>query len=371
MQRQARKELSLTNEVIWIDLENSPHVVFFKPIIEELRKRAYKVVVTARDCFQVCGLADRVGLPYKRIGRHYGKSKTLKVTGLFIRCLKLLPFALMNKPTLALSHGSRSQLLLSKTLGITSIIIGDYEHTQHLTGLYPTWTIAPELIPDNVIKQKKDRVFRYPGIKEDVYVPGFKPDPTLFNELGINRKDLLATIRPPATEAHYHNPESENLFRAAVEHLGQRQDMQMVLLPRNSRQEAVIRKQWPGMCNSGKILIPDHVVDGLNLIWYSDLVISGGGTMNREAAALGVPVYSIFRGRIGAVDSYLSDKGRLTLLSSVDDVYSKIVIEKRHRPAMPEQNNRLAMQSIVNTVGAILSQKDTVSIGNPEKISHG
>jgi len=46
---------------IWIDLDNTPHVPFFKPIIRELEKRGHEVVLTARDAFQVCELADRMG----------------------------------------------------------------------------------------------------------------------------------------------------------------------------------------------------------------------------------------------------------------------------------------------------------------------
>jgi predicted glycosyltransferase len=121
-------------------------------------------------------------------------------------------------------------------------------------------------------------------------------------------------------------------------------------------QRSFVVKKWPRWCTEGKILIPAQVVDGLNLIWHSDLVVSGGGTMNREAAALGVPVYSIFRGKIGAVDKYLADNRRLTLLESIDDVYTKIALIKRHRSAKLEHTNPAALQSIVGNIIAILEE---------------
>ena len=108
------------------------------------------------------------------------------------------------------------------------------------------------------------------------------------------------------------------------------------------------------MCEEGKIIIPEKVVDGLNLIWNSDLVISGGGTMNREAAALGVPVYSIFRGKIGAVDRYLSENGRLTLIKNIEDIRTKITLVKREQQLAPKQKNNSALKSIVDGVISVI-----------------
>lgn len=344
--------MSNSKKKIWIDLDNSPHVVFFKPIIDELEKRGYSVVLTARDCFQTCGLADMYKFQYKRIGKHYGKHLFLKVTGLLLRALQLTPTAMKEKPALALSHGSRSQVLAAYLLKIPSIVIADYEHATMTTR--PNWVIVPEVIPDDAIKINKNHILKYPGIKEDVYVPDFAPDPTLINKLCINSKNIIVTIRPPATEAHYHNPQSEELFHAVMDFLGQREDVIMVLLPRNERQASQIKKMWLSMCEEGKIIIPEKVVDGLNLIWNSDLVISGGGTMNREAAALGVPVYSIFRGKIGAVDRYLSENGRLTLIKNIEDIRTKITLVKREQQLAPKQKNNSALKSIVDGVISVI-----------------
>ena len=335
---------------IWIDLDNSPHVPLFAPIAKELEARGHSVVFTARDCFQVCGLADLMGLQYERIGRHYGKNPVLKLAGMVMRSVQLAPIALRQKPDLAISHGSRSQLLLATMLRIPSILMMDYEFVRALVFMRPNWIMVPELMPDSALKFDPSCILRYPGIKEDVYAPSFQPDPKILTELNLTRNDLIVVLRPPAQQAHYHVAESDDLFHAALEYIGSQSNVRVVLLPRNEQQGVWIRKQWPELFRSGRMMIPDRAVDGLNLIWHADLVISGGGTMNREAAALGVPVYSIFRGQIGAVDRYLADSGRLTLVESQNDVHSKIRLQKRVRRDRFENGSRNALTAIVDQV---------------------
>lgn len=337
---------------IWIDLDNSPHVPFFHPIIRELKKE-YQVIATARDCFQVCGLADLYKMEYLKIGRHYGKNVLFKFAGLLIRSLQLAPEVFWMKPDLALSHGSRSQLILSDLLGIPSLLIMDYEYSAHIE---PTWLMLPEVIPASSINFNPDRILRYPGIKEDVYVPAFCPDPAIIEDLRLPANEVIVTVRPPATEAHYHNRKGEQLFVNCMEFLVRNMKMtKVVVLPRNERQERFIRQRWAGPLASGKLSIPAKVINGLNLIWHSDLVISGGGTINREAAALNVPVYSIFQGKIGAVDRYLAEKGRLTLVKDGSGL-SRISLVKRNRSKRPSRNNS-ALGEIVGNIKSIVEGK--------------
>jgi hypothetical protein len=343
---------------IWIDLDNSPHVPFFVPIIEELKQRGHKILLTARDNAQVLGLVDYYHLDCKRFGHHYGKNKLFKVLGIGTRALQLAPLILREKPDLALSHGSRTQIVLTSLLGIPSIIIFDYEYAnQGIAGFRPKWVMVPEVISDSLIKTDHSHVLRYPGIKEDVYVPRFRPDPEIRQRLGLDKNDLVVTVRPPASDAHYHNPMSDVLFRFVVEFLSQNEAVRMVLLPRNDRQAISLRREWSELFSSGKIRIPEQVMDGLNLMWFSDLVISGGGTMNREAAALGVPVYSIFCGKIGAVDQYLAAQGRLTLLEHADDVRNKVRLVRRKPTAQPDTHSRPALDRIVENVAFILERE--------------
>ena len=340
---------------IWIDLDNSPHVPFFTPIIEELRKLGHTVVVTARDCFQVCDLADLMHLDYRRVGRHYGKHTFWKLTGLGWRSLQLLPEIVRDRPQLAISHGSRSQLVAANLLRIPSVTVADYEFAKIWMIVRPSWVITPEVIPSDRINCASERVLKYPGIKEDVYVPRFKPDSSVLTRLGLNGSaGIRALIRPPATEAHYHRPETDELFSAVLTFLSSRSDVKIVLLPRNEHQANDIREKWATLFHKGQALIPNQVVDGLNLIWHSDLVISGGGTMNREAAALGVPVYSIFRGETGAVDRYLASEGRMTMLEKPEDVGTKLLLRKRNRNPTPL--SQVTLQAIVKHVESILEQ---------------
>jgi len=339
---------------IWIDLDNSPHVPFFVPIIEQLQERNYSVVVTARDCFQVRELADLFHLNYTLIGHHSGKSKIRKVAGLCFRALQLMPTVLREKPDLAISHCSRAQLIASVCLGIPSLQMGDYEFATGWAFIRPTWHMCPEVIPDRAVEPASKQTLKYPGIKEDVYVSRFVPKPGIRQQLGICEKDVVVTLRPPASEAHYHTQQSDELFDAAVEFLSKTPEVKLVVLPRNEKQALCLRKRWPQLFSNGAMRIPAKVVDGLNLIWHSDLVISAGGTMNREAAALGVPVYSVFRGKIGAVDQYLSKMGRLTLIESREDLRTKVFLARRERPAKPQQKHTAALSYIVERIVAIM-----------------
>jgi uncharacterized protein len=333
---------------IWIDLDNSPHVPFFLPIIEELERKGYQVILTARNSYQVCELLKFHHISCRVIGGHWGKNRALKILGTLLRATQLVPAMIGKGADLAVSHGSRAQLLSSTVLGIPTVMIVDYEFTAKVAALKPDWILMPHFIPNDSAQKAKKQVMRYPGLKEDVYVPRFRPDPSLRSDLGLSSRDLVVTLRPPATEAHYHNAEAEVLMDAALNLLVGRPDVRVILLPRNEKQAQVLQRDWAKWIQNKKIIIPEHVVDGLNLIWISDLVISGGGTMNREAAALGVPVYSIFRGLIGGVDKYLVSSGRLVLIESVEDVQTKIVLKRRESAGQ----NSAQLTSVLDTVVA-------------------
>jgi predicted glycosyltransferase len=273
----------------------------------------------------------------------------------------MLPLVIREKPILALSHGSRTQLLVASFLGIRSLEIIDYEHTRTLPFSHPDWMVIPEVLAGGDVNQDRNRILEYPGIKEDIYVPRFRPDASLRGALNVKESDIVVTIRPPATDAHYFVPESQELFVATMNHLAGR-NVRMIVLPRNEKQRAFIRKSWPALLEKRTIIIPDKVLDGLNLLWHSDLVISGGGTMNREAAALGVPVYSIFRGKIGAVDRYLAQTGRLVLLEKEDDLRSRLLLKKREIPDRPLQANTAALEALVRTITAVANTADEKQI---------
>jgi predicted glycosyltransferase len=341
---------------IWIDLENTPHIPFFRPIIRELRKQGHQVVLTARDGYQTCEMAGFHSLEYQKVGHHYGKRTVAKAWGLLARSCQLMGFARHERPGLALNLGSRSQNLAAKLMGIPVVEIMDYEHTAESRLLESRWYLTPETVCSDVYDGKTThRVRTYEGIKEDVYVPDFQPDGMIVDQLGLRDAEVVVTARPPATEAHYHNPEAEVLFARFMERALECPGAKVVLLPRNKRQEGELRSRHPQWFESSKVVIPECVVDGLNLIWHSDLVVSGGGTMNREAAAMAVPVYSVFRGPVGAVDRLLCDQKRLTLIESCDDVDQKIQLVPRLRGHMPDSTGSGALADILGHLAAIIA----------------
>jgi predicted glycosyltransferase len=230
----------------------------------------------------------------------------------------------------------------------------DYEHAQIVPFARPKWMIIPEALSRKNFPLKFYYIRQYPGIKEDVYVPDFRPNPLLKKELGLRDDDINITVRPPADEAHYHNTESDRLLMALMTRIGQTPGIRAILLPRNQRQEQFLRASHPDWFGESKAIVPSRAVDGLNLLWYSDLVVSGGGTMNREAAALGIPVYSIFRGRIGAIDRMLEQEGRLIMIQNTEDIWTKIRFERRQSNVFSEGQPRPGLAKIVDHIENII-----------------
>ncbi len=337
--------------IIWIDLDNSPHVLFFYPIIRELRKKGVEIIITARDFAQVYSLAALFGLECIKVGRHYGKNMVLKVAGTAIRAIELYPIIRKAKPSLAFSHGSRSQLILSKILGIPSLLAMDFEGAKGFPLLNPSMVLLPEVLYKKLNKNGNGKnLLQYPGIKEDVYVPEFLPDKSIVDEFDLKDDDVIVTLRPPATLAHYHNSKSEFLFEEIVKRLLSFDNIKVFILPRTVEQGEEIRNRWYTGFEEKKLIIPAKVVNGLNLMYHSDLVISGGGTMIREAAALRIPSYSFFQGEIGAVDRFLVADQRLMLISSLDDIMNKLRIEKKGTVAIKENETSPALNHIVALV---------------------
>ncbi|MBT8383117.1 MAG: DUF354 domain-containing protein [Ignavibacteriaceae bacterium] len=341
-------------KLVWIDVDNSPHVLFFHPIIEQLKKRDVNVFVTARDYAQVFDLLNLFRIEYKKVGRHYGKNILLKSLGTFLRVLQLIMVVFRKKPCLTISHGSRSQCIAGNILGIKVAVAFDYEHTKEVPLFQPDIVLVPEMIPEEKTMSIKN-VFRYKGIKEDVYVPYFKPNPGIREKLGINNSKIVVAIRPPATLAHYHTLESDKLFKELLKFLKDSEKTYIIITPRTKDQEAEIRSQWKEEFRTGKFYIPAKVMNGLDIIWNSDLVVSGGGTMIREAAALNVPAYSTFGGQVGAVDNYLESIGRLIILRDETDIKNKIKLEKRNLTLNKSNEGSGVLDEITNYIISYLN----------------
>lgn len=337
-------------KLVWIDLENSPHVPLYLPIMEEIKRRGYDVTLTLSDAYQTKELADRYGMSYECLGRHRGKNRILKAYGVLARARQLYRFGRRQSPALAVGS-SRGLRIAANALRIPHVTLTDYEHGARVPLTRTNKILAPDVIPVESFGNNWKRVCQYPGLKEDVYVPRFEPDPSLLPSLGIGGDEIVVTVRPPASVAHYHNPESDVLFVTAIEHILAHPGTRTVILPRTPGQDEDIRERWSQSFSDRRLIIPDKAVDGLNLLWHSDLAISGGGTMNREAAVLRIPVYSIFRGPLGAVDKHLSDTGRLTLVSTPEALTTSVRVERRtNRQERRTVGNPATLPFIVDAV---------------------
>jgi uncharacterized protein len=306
---------------IWIDVTNSPHVVFFRTLVALLADRGHDVTITARDFAQTVELLEDGRLEHTVVGPpHGGASRIRKVQAMGWRLHALRRFAGPHGFDLALSHASHELPLVARSLGIPSAYAFDYEFAlaQHWIGCRSaTRVVVPETIPQarlDRIGARASKVRRYPGLKEEYYLHGFSPDPRAPEELGLDRSRVVAVVRTPPDVSLYHR-HGNPLFTTVIERLGSDPDVHAVALPRTPAQrEALVARGLPSL------VVPPRAVDALSLVALADLVVSAGGTMNREAAALGTPVWTTFAGRIGAVDERLVDDGRLRILRSADDL---------------------------------------------------
>ncbi len=304
---------------VWIDIENLPNVLFFEPIIKELKKRGHNALVTARNYAQLFNLLEVYSIAHTKIGRHYGKNKYLKMAGGVIRSLQMFNWSIGKNIDVAVGFGSRTLALSCFLRKIPNITMYDYEYVSiHLLNKWADKIIVPDAIPVEFVTQrgaKKNKVFQFPGYKEEIYAGRFRYTNNVIENLGIDKSKIIVTIRPPATLAHYHNKKSEMLFANLINIISTNNALEAIIFPRTQAQIKELRRK-----NLKNVHILTKPVNGLALIWNSDIVISGGGTMIRESAVLGVPAYSFFTGKKAAVDKKLEREGKIVFLSSMDDL---------------------------------------------------
>jgi predicted glycosyltransferase len=308
---------------VWVDLTNSPHVLVMRPLIEAMRADGHEVEVTARDFAQTLELCERFGIEHTAVGRHRGGKLASKALGLFDRSLALARWARRRRFDVAIGHGSNDVTVAAKLLRVPSATSFDYEWAtvQHTVNCrLARAVVVPEAIPAERLYRygARGKLRPYAGLKEEYYLADFEPDPAVLAELGLDRAQPLAVVRTPPEVSLYHRFEND-LFRQVLERLRGRQT---VVLPRTQAQRDELARM-------GGFTVPEHAVDAQSLIAFSDLVISAGGTMNREAVALGTPVFTTFEGKLGAVDERLLGEGRLKRLSNPEEV----TLEKRQDAA--------------------------------------
>ncbi len=297
---------------IWVDLTNSPHVLVLRPIIDVLRARGAEVRVTARDFAQTIQLCERLGVEHEVIGRHRGERLVAKAIGLADRSAALTRWARRaGRFDLALGHGSNDVTVAARLLRIPCSTMFDYEWAtvQHTINCrLAQAVVVPEAIPPERLDRygARRKLQRYPGLKEEYYLADFEPDRAVIDELGLDDAQPIAVVRTPPSVSLYHRFEND-LFARVLDRL---RGTQTVVLPRVEQQRA----QLDGF------VVPERAIDAQSLVALADVVVSAGGTMNREAVALGTPVWTTFEGRLGAVDERLIAEGRLRRLEDPEQL---------------------------------------------------
>ncbi|MFQ5426343.1 MAG: DUF354 domain-containing protein [Gaiellales bacterium] len=300
---------------VWIDITAPAHVLVFRPLIDLLRRDGTDVAITTRAYAQTLELLELHGIEAEAIGRHGGRSRIGKLRAITERFPSLVRWARRSAFDVALAHGSHELTMAARRLGIPSATMFDYEFAvlqHHLGCRAATRVLVPEAIPPERMERfgaRPPKLVQFPGLKEEYYLSDFSPDPGLLERLSIDTEKVLVIVRTPPDVSLYHR-RSNPLFPQLIAHLGEQPGVQAIVLPRTDEQRTYLR----GL-QLASLTVPDEALDAQSLIAFSDLVVSAGGTMNREAAALGVPVYTTYGGRLGGVDEMLIREGRLRPLT--------------------------------------------------------
>jgi predicted glycosyltransferase len=306
---------------IWIDLSNSPHPLLFLPVARELERRGEEVLITARDNAQTAELARERWNDVEVIGGNSPRSLAPKAVALTRRSLDLRRWARANRPDVALSHNSYAQIIAARALRMPIVTAMDFEHqpANHLAFRAADTILVPDVLPRSVIRRQgatASKVRPYDGMKEEVYLGDFDPDPSVLPLLGLDRngEQAIVVLRTPPGRAIYHRFENP-LFVEVLKTLGDQPDVKAVVLTRQPEQRRMIAGLGLPNC-----VVPERALDARSLMYQADLVIGAGGTMTREAALLGVPTFSVFAGKSPAVDRALQSRGRLERLTRADQV---------------------------------------------------
>ncbi len=335
---------------IWIDLENSPHVLFFEPVIAALRRRGHDVIVTGRRFCNTLPLSRARNIPVRVIGNGYDTGRTHVIKRCFhvVRRKQLQRFARRQRFDVAASHGSRTQTSAAAALGIPAWVAIDYEHAYLRDLRRAECLMTPSIMPADAFDHAgipRAVIRHYDGLKEDVYLHGFRPVTDMRRRLGLIDDERLVVFRPASDNAHYGSDAGRIIEERLLSRLAQQERVRIVVLPRTEHQRRRLRAFETA---DGKVHLPAAVLDGPSLIHSADLVVSGGGTMAREAAVLGVPAISSFTGRLGAVDTFLVREGRMRLVRRVDDVDALGRVRRHGAPV--SQSSALPLQQIVDSI---------------------
>ena len=342
---------------IWVDLTNTAHVVVLRPLVELLEGDGHEVTLTARPLSHTVGLLEEWGHPYTLLGQHGGAGRAGKARAAAGRLPRLVRFARGRRFDFALAHGSTDLPAVCRLLRVPNTTMFDYEWAalqHHWNCRLASRVLVPDVIPAERLRPygaRPPKLVRYPGLKEEYYLAGFEPDETVLEDLGVDGGRILCVVRTAPSYALYLGGSENPLLPRILERLAAEENTETVVLPRTAAQADAIRA-----LGLDRLIVPGHAVDGRSLVALADALVSAGGTMNREAAVLGTPVWSIFEGRLGAIDELLAAEGRLRFLRNP----AEIELEKKPPHAWRDRKRRdpadllrLALPSLGDVSGAL------------------
>ena len=322
---------------VWADLTNTAHVLVLRPLVERLEADGHDVTLTARPLSHTVELLEDWGHPHTVLGYHGGVSRLGKARAALARAPQLLRFARGRRFDCALAHGSTDLPPACRALRIPNTTMFDYEWAalqHHANCRLANRVLVPDAIPAERLARygaRPPKLVRYPGLKEEYYLADFVPDPTLLEELKPPEDAVLCVVRTAPSYALYLGGSENELLPGLLRRLSADERTQTVVLARTPGQRQAIRT-----LGLERVHVPERSVDGRSLVAFADLLVSAGGTMNREAAVLGTPVWSIFEGQLGAVDERLAQEGRLRFLADP----AELEIEKKPPGAWRERIRR-------------------------------
>ena len=330
--------------LFWVDIKNSHEPAFFQPFLD--RYGAQNFFITARDYAEIRKLLEQRGIEYISVGKHYGKSFISKVFGRFvIRNLTL--FFKVPKFKYGLSHMSMENALVSKSRLKKVISFTDNDFEQYYSKIqlpFIDYLIIPQAIDSSMFRDMgmKGKILSFNGFKEDIYIADYTPDPKFLGNLPF--KDFI-TVRPEALKAEYVSKNARSIVQELLKALD-KNGYNILYLPRYTEDRAYAK-------GIKSIYIPPEPLNGLDIAYYSKAVLTGSGTLGREAACMGVPAVSFYPGeKLLSVDTEMINRGWLFHSRDLEDIVNYIMSSRRRK--MDLSRSKKVKQEVISIIEEII-----------------
>ncbi|MEM2154406.1 MAG: DUF354 domain-containing protein [Nitrososphaeria archaeon] len=294
---------------IWIDVLTPKQALFFNVISQWLKERGHEVFSTTRSGYGGLEVGSLIGYKLVVVGKH-GLTPYEKLIESSKRIVLLADIVKEKGFDLSISFSSPECARVSYGMGIPHIMFSDSPHAIHASKLavplskllFTPWIIPKKYWTYYGITRKS--IVKYKCVDAAVWIRNWKFR-DVRGELNLTKKATI-TIRMHEEYASYLLGENKvNVLEVLKNIVKEFHDMaNIVILTRYPNQFSYIKQEL-----DGKIILPEHVVEGPSLLKCSDFFIGFGGTMTHEAVLLGVPSISLFPGRPTLIENFLIKKG--------------------------------------------------------------